>query len=98
LLRLLKALKNAPPQSAREFFGLAGLQIRRALLDLVKHYYGPEGEGAHHASIAGIVSAAGLPEKSDHTHEPSGLAAWREVHDKIKLLPAEEREVFDLLY
>jgi RNA polymerase sigma factor (sigma-70 family) len=98
MLRLLNALKNAPPQSTREFFGLAGLQIRRELLDLVKHYYGPEGEGAHHASIGGQTSDAGPPEKSDHTHEPSGLAAWCEVHDKIKLLPAEEREVFDLLY
>lgn len=97
MLRLLNALKSAQPQTAREFFGLAGLQIRRELLDLVRHYYGPEGEGAHHASVRGGTSV-GPPEKSDHSHEPSGLAAWCEVHEKIKLLPQEEGEVFDLLY
>src|SRR5213078_2084837 len=29
---------------------LATVQIRRELIDLARHYYGPHGQGAHHAS------------------------------------------------
>src|SRR5213078_3815293 len=38
LLRLLRSLRELRPNSTREFFGLASEQIRRELLDLVKHY------------------------------------------------------------
>jgi DNA-directed RNA polymerase specialized sigma24 family protein len=41
LVRLLRALRDVRPASMREFFGLASVQIRRELLDLAKHYYGP---------------------------------------------------------
>lgn len=97
-LRLLGALRDVRPTSMRDFFGLASLQIRRELLDLAKHYYGPQGEGAHHASLPGDRSGAVMPEKTDPGDEPNKLAAWCEVHEKVKLLSAEEHEVFDLLY
>ena len=97
-LRLLGALREVRPTSMRDFFGLASLQIRRELLDLAKHYYGPEGEGAHHASLPGDRSGAVMPDKADPADEPSGLAAWCEFHEKIKLLPDEEHEVIALLY
>src|SRR4051812_15323811 len=51
LLRLLRALESVRPDSTRAFFGLAAEQIRRELLDLARHYYGPEGEGANHDSV-----------------------------------------------
>src|SRR5438445_5611148 len=50
LLRLLRALQEVWPASTREFFGLAAEQMRRELLDLARHFYGPQGLGAHHAS------------------------------------------------
>src|SRR5882672_10948938 len=65
ILRLLAALRDVRPASTRDFFGLASLQIRRELLDLAKHYYGPEGEGAHHASLPPDRSGAVMPEKPD---------------------------------
>src|SRR3954468_6291064 len=51
LLRLLRALETVRPESTRAFFGLAAEQMRRELLDLARHYYGPEGEGANHDSV-----------------------------------------------
>jgi RNA polymerase sigma factor (sigma-70 family) len=97
-LRLLAALREVRPTSMRDFFGLASLQIRRELLDLAKHYYGPMGEGAHHASLPPDRSGAVMPEKADAADPPSGVAAWCELHEKIKLLPDDEHEVFALLY
>ena len=39
-----------------------------------------------------------MPEKPDAADPPSRVAAWCELHEKIKLLPADEHEVFALLY
>jgi len=97
LVRLLRALRDVRPGSMREFFGLASVQIRRELLDLAKHYYGPEGPGAHHASRPGD-SAAPVPEPADSAQDPSRLAEWREIHQQIDRLPEEEREIVSLLY
>jgi DNA-directed RNA polymerase specialized sigma24 family protein len=69
---------------------VAALQIRRELLDLVKHYYGPLGPGTHHDSQ--------VPERADGAPGPAVLAEWCEVHRQIERLPKKEREVVDLLY
>jgi RNA polymerase sigma-70 factor (ECF subfamily) len=47
LLRLHKALQTVPLESVEQFFRLAATQIRRELLDLARHYFGPEGPGAN---------------------------------------------------
>jgi RNA polymerase sigma-70 factor (ECF subfamily) len=89
-------------QTARDFFRLAALNIRRELLDLAKHYYGPRGQGAHHHTNPGGDSSGyhGLnpADPADLSGEPSRLAAWSEFHQQIEALPEEEREVFDLLW
>ncbi len=46
MLRLYRALERARPESERDFFRLAALQIRRTLIDLARRHYGPEGDGA----------------------------------------------------
>jgi RNA polymerase sigma-70 factor (ECF subfamily) len=98
VVRLCKALRDAPPTDVRSFFGLAALQIRRELLDLSRHHYGPQGVGANHASHENRDNSGGAVEKSDITYEPSALARMTELHWQIDSLPAEEREVFDLLW
>jgi RNA polymerase sigma-70 factor (ECF subfamily) len=102
LLRLWKALQVVTPGSIREFYGLATLQIRRELIDLARQYYGPQGAGANYASKGGGDSSAETPQaaadKPDTTYEPSRLAAWSEFHQQVDALPAEEREVFDLVW
>jgi RNA polymerase sigma factor (sigma-70 family) len=99
LVRLLGALRNVQPQTPRDFYGLASLQIRRELIDLVRHYYGPEGMGAKHDSPAPASSSnPGRPELADARQDPDSLAQWTELHELIDGLPAEEREVFGLLF
>jgi RNA polymerase sigma-70 factor (ECF subfamily) len=102
VMRLYRSLQEVRPASAAEFYRLAALSIRRELLDLVKHYYGPRGQGAHHASVAappadesGRDALAEQPQPSD---DPSDLAAWAEFHRRVEGLPDEERAVVDLLW
>ena len=100
-LRLHRTLGQIAPDTPRDFFRVAALNIRRELLDLAKHYFGPLGHGAQHASWGSGDSSAGAPapaDRGDLSTEPSRLAAWGEFHEQIGALPEEEREVFDLLW
>jgi len=98
LLRLLRAVQDVQPSSVRDFFALAAQQIRRELIDLARHYYGPRGLGANHATHAPEGSDLQPPhEGADHS-EPGGLAEWCEFHQKIEELPEEQREVVGLLF
>jgi len=99
LVRLLASLREVRPATPREFLALATLQIRRELIDQARHFYGPQGMGAHHDSQAqrGSAQAAAL-EPADTSHEPSALAHWTELHEQIGALPDEEREVVGLLF
>jgi RNA polymerase sigma factor (sigma-70 family) len=96
MLRLLGALREVKPQTAREFLALATLQIRRELIDLARNFYGPEGIGANQDSRAAQASSG--QERADLSHEPHSLAQWTELHQHIALLPDEEREVVGLLF
>jgi RNA polymerase sigma factor (sigma-70 family) len=101
-LRLYRALHDVRPQSVQEFFRLAAVQIRRELIDLARHYYGPEGLAAHFLTDSAPSDRDGTPraaaETDDLTHEPTRLAMWREVHQQVEALPEDQREVFDLLW
>jgi RNA polymerase sigma factor (sigma-70 family) len=99
LIRLLRALQTVVPPSPRDFYRLATLQVRRELLDLARHYYGPEGAGAHHHTQrpdAAESPSAHAP--ADVSLEPGRLALWSEFHQQAEALPEEEREVFDLIW
>jgi RNA polymerase sigma-70 factor (ECF subfamily) len=96
LLRLVGALRDVKPATTRDFYALATLQIRRELIDLARHYYGPEGLGANHDSRGKDSQLNGAP--ADSRSEPGSLAQWTELHEKIGGLPDEEREVVGLLF
>jgi RNA polymerase sigma-70 factor (ECF subfamily) len=102
VIRLQRTLRQLPVATARDFFRLAALHIRRELIDLAKHYYGPQGAGARHASHGeppvDCSPAPAAADPSDVTHEPVRLAAWSAFHERVAALPEEEREVFDLLW
>ena len=99
LVRLLGALRSVRPQTPRDFFALASLQIRRELIDLARHFYGPQGIGAHHDSRPAAGSSnSGGHDPADVRHEPASLAEWTELHELVDALPAEEREVVGLLF
>jgi RNA polymerase sigma-70 factor (ECF subfamily) len=99
-LRLHRTLGQITPATPRDFFRVAALNIRRELLDLAKHYFGPHGQGAKHASgrPADSAGATEPADRGDLSTEPSRLALWGEFHEQIGALPDEEREVFDLLW
>jgi RNA polymerase sigma factor (sigma-70 family) len=100
-LRLCRALKDVTPESPRSFFNLAAVQIRRELIDLARHHYGPQGVGANHASRgAGSEDAPDGPLDSPATesNEPGRLADWTEFHRQVEALPDEPREVFNLVW
>ena len=102
VLRLRRTLQQVPVETARDFFRLAALHIRRELLDLARHYYGPHGAGARHESHGETPAERGRASTPDDppdlTHEPVRLAYWSEFHEQIAALPDNEREVFDLLW
>jgi RNA polymerase sigma factor (sigma-70 family) len=103
LIRLSRALDECPPATLRGFLKLAACQIRRELIDMARHYQGPLGLDRHCAgSIDGKPAGSGssLPcaDPSDSTHEPSRLAAWTELHERIANLSEADRETFDLLW
>jgi RNA polymerase sigma-70 factor (ECF subfamily) len=95
-LRLLTALKTVEPGSVREFFGLAGVQMRRELLDLHRHYFGPRGMGRHHQTPAGCDSSGLELQPVDTAPDLKELEEWYEFHKQIEELPCELREVVDL--
>jgi RNA polymerase sigma-70 factor (ECF subfamily) len=99
VLRLLRALESIQPASMRDFFGLAAEQMRRELLDLVRHFYGPQGHGANYESaIKEDDSHNPGNEPPDQAEEPSDLDRWSRFHEEVGRLPAEEREVVSLVF
>src|SRR5262245_38077419 len=101
LLRLYRTLAEVQPASAVEFYRLAALNIRRELLDLAKHYYGPRGLGANYASTdcpAEDSRSEPAIDRSAPRDDPGQLADWAAFHAAVERLPAEEKEVFDLLW
>jgi RNA polymerase sigma-70 factor (ECF subfamily) len=100
-IRLRKALEAVRPKSRQHFWNLAGLQIRRELIDLARHHLGPQGQGArHHTDCPGAADDPGGPlwERADDTGGPASLADWARFHEEVELLPEEEREVVNLLW
>jgi RNA polymerase sigma-70 factor (ECF subfamily) len=99
LVRLLRALRDVRPDSMRAFFGLAAEQMRRELIDLARHYYGPHGHGAHHASHGPTEdSSAPAFNPADRAEAPGELERWTTFHEEVEQLPAEEREVVGLMF
>jgi RNA polymerase sigma factor (sigma-70 family) len=99
VLRLLRALREIRPANTREFFGLAAVQIRRELLDLARHFFGPEGEGANHASRTALAgSSEGEWDPIDRRSDVEDLQRWCDFHQEVGGLPPEEREVVSLVF
>ncbi len=97
MVRLHRALAEVRVESVRHFFNLAAIQVRRELLDLAKHHFGPEGAGAnHHTDEQPADDEGGSLHES--AEEPVELGQWSEFHQLVESLPQGEREVVDLLF
>jgi RNA polymerase sigma-70 factor (ECF subfamily) len=97
MIRLHRALAAVEVQSVAHFFNLAGVQIRRTLLDLVKHHLGPEGAAAnHHTDHQPADDNGGTLRKVGE--QPDDIEAWTEFHERVGKLPLDEQEVVNLLF
>jgi RNA polymerase sigma-70 factor (ECF subfamily) len=85
LLRLSRALRQETPQSVRDFFGLAAVQIRRVLLDLAR---------AHARRPAETLAA----DPSDRAEDSTELDRWTRLHEAVEQLPVELRDVFSYTF
>jgi RNA polymerase sigma-70 factor (ECF subfamily) len=102
LIRLDKALSEVLMESAQHFWNLAAMQIRRELIDLARHHFGPLGPGGKHYTD-GTGRAPDDPGGVLHGYpaeegEPSSLEEWTEFHKQVERLPDAEREVLNLLW
>jgi RNA polymerase sigma-70 factor (ECF subfamily) len=96
MMRLLRSLEKVEPGSVRELFGLAALEIRRELMDLARHFGGPQGQGAHHASRP--PQETGSAWQPADANPDADLEKWTAFHREVENLPAEEREVVGLMF
>jgi RNA polymerase sigma-70 factor (ECF subfamily) len=104
-LRLYRSLADVRPETPAQFFGLAATQIRRSLLDLCRHHFGPQGEAGRHVSDVGIESGdsaapvgrvtAGIAATEG---KPETLECWARFHEAVEQLAADERGVFETVW
>lgn len=97
-MRLLRALEQMDVADTRGLFNLAATMIRRELIDLARHFNGPEGVGANHASHAPGDAGRCVPDRPDPAADPGKLERWTALHEAAERLPVEEREVFGLVF
>lgn len=103
VIRLHRSLKDVQPTSVNGFFGLAMTQVRRTLIDLVRHHFGPEGAAAHHDSDAGFVASNQSQRQKSFTPAanevaPETFEQWAKFHETVEEFPEEVRKVFELLW
>lgn len=101
VLKLYRSLSDIRPHSVRDFFALAATQIRRTLIDLARHHFGPAGQAARQLSDP---SASGLSTEETggqlacRDEPPETLDGWARFHEAVDLLPTDERDVFSLIW
>lgn len=100
-VRLWKALERSHPPTTLDYYRLAAAIIRRELIDLSRHYFGPQGIASNQASSWVSEHGSRFPAAegaADQTHDPQQLGRWTEFHEYVEKLPDEVRMLFDLLW
>ena len=100
MVKFHRALQAVQPDSPQRFFGLAVTQIRRSLIDLARHHFGPEGQAANHeTNLPKRHSADGQRATATIGDEgPETIEAWSAFHTAVEKLPEPEREAFQLIW
>lgn len=92
-VRLIRALKENVPATTREFYGLANLQIRRELLDVIRRN---EGRTVERPEVRSLFP--GYDRSDEDAYDPQQMAIWLEFHEYVERLPQKDREVVELLW
>lgn len=100
LVRLNRSLERARPTNARALLELAALEMRHALIDLARHYFGPLGIGTHHRSYPPPQDQLEPQHQSMSAPEVNfnRVETLERLYLAIGTLPDEEREVIDLVW
>lgn len=104
LVQLHKSLADVRPETVRDFLRLAAFHIRRALLNMARRYFGPQGIAANQAARGPRPSRADFSWTDHPAHDstPSALVGraeqWLRVQEAVGRLPDDEREVTELLW
>ena len=94
MIRLHRSMAEVKPESPQQFYGLAGTQIRRELIDLARHFSGAHGVGKNHDTNNGEAA-----EKStDTNYEPESLERWSKFHEAVEQLPDEQKDVVGIIW
>ena len=97
VMRLHGSLSEVKPESVGQFFGLAATQIRRTLIDLLRHHFGPQGQAAKHETV-GTNDGRNVRNQPDNHDQPGSLDSWAEFHQAVGGLPTDEKQVFELVW
>lgn len=97
LLRLCRTLDHVVPESTAALMRLAARDIRCALIDMARHYGGPQGAAGNHEVRGGHSSVFGRV-VADQTQDPVQLTYWTEFHELVNRLPDELQAVADLIW
>src|SRR5262249_18132758 len=81
ILRLVRALETVHPTSPRHLLNLAALELRRELIDLKRHLFGPLGKAQKHESRE-LGGEAGL-DPAAPSGDASQLTTWTEFHRSV---------------
>ena len=100
VLRLQRSLQKVKPDCLRALLGLATLEIRRTLIDQLRHHFGPEGGAANYQSDfqAGPYEGhhGALQNEPDRGDAAESLETWTRFHEAVESLAEDEREVMHL--
>lgn len=99
-MRLHRALADTQPESVRGLLALAGTQMHRELIDLARRYTSQGAYEANHGTnVIGEDDSGRALHAVDHaSQEQEPLDRWSAFHKAVEQLPAEAREVFDLVW
>jgi RNA polymerase sigma factor (sigma-70 family) len=99
-VRLVSALRATQPASECHLLRLAALQVRREVIDLLRHYTGPN------SPVARLETNAFRKDGELHMHverapaKDTDAAAsgerWYRFHEAVAELPDDERQVFEM--
>jgi RNA polymerase sigma factor (sigma-70 family) len=97
LLRVNRAVSDAKPRHAGQFFVIVAQHVRWATIDLIRRHYGAEGQGRHHATEmldAPGAARAGVPAGGGSGELPS--IDLIELHSAVDRLAGDLRDVWQL--
>jgi RNA polymerase sigma factor (sigma-70 family) len=98
LLRLLQSLEKIEIRSVREFFGLAGLIMRRELIDLARCCHRLEADFHSWPRHQSSDTSQHAFQPQDASADSGDLSIWSAFHEEVEKLPVVEREVVSLIF